>query len=222
MQRVASTTDFAGWIVHAYNPWLSSSRLLRSVHSADATDAFSSVGDGADVARWNDVAEKRGAKTSVFAGPWCRALTDDVATSTRAEFWKLVKATPAIDWFLLFEGGTRHSIKIPRDWGNGYANCWIGVKLTGPDGVAEQIGALRSVPALRRFAVAAPLIEDLGDIDLHDVGWVMAQTLEGRPVDEEAITGLKLQCMAFGTRFWLEESCSVAGDRFSYREQPAP
>ena len=228
MQPAIVFKNFAGWTSHIYNPWLSKSRLLRSAHAAaEAFDAFSHRGDRTEMIRLNSEASSNGeTKVRVFAGPWCRVLTDEVNRSERSDFWDLVRATPLIEWLLLFDGGTKRSVKLPPDWGDGFANCRVGVKLDGPARASEQLDALRSIPSLHRFGLSAPLLEDLGDLNLHGLDWFIAQLSDERLVDSEAVTALRLQCMAFGIPFWLEEVGRVAGttqglDRYSFRDLPA-
>lgn len=218
--------SFASWTTHVYNPWLSRARLLRGARAfTDASDDFSLLGNRAEVIQLNKFANLQGERARVFAGPWCRALTDEVDRETRAAFWELIRVTPAIDWFLLFDGAFETSIKVPADWDDGYANCWVGVKLAGPTRAAEQLDALRAMPARHRFAVAAPFVEDLGDLNLLGLDWFMAQLSDERQIEPDAVTALKLQCMAYGVRFWLEEVDALGGKqgtRFSFREEPAP
>ncbi len=228
MQATPATTSFSGWASHVYNPWLSASRLLRStVATGSEVDGFAEVGRREQVIEWNSAATGPEGRVRVFAGPWCRALTDDVDRSTRSAFWELVRATPAIDWLLLFDGGTERSVKLPPDWGEGFSNCWIGVKLAGPEKVSGQLDALRSIPARCRFALAAPLLQDLGDLTLHGLHWFIAQVSKESVVDSESVVSLKLQCMAFGIPFWLEEPVPIGESesgwgRFSFHESPAP
>ena len=101
MQPATVISGFAGWTSHIYNPWLSESCLLRSASAAAAAvDAFSHRGDRAEMIRLNSKASSSGeAKVRVFAGPWCRVLTDDIDRGQRADFWDLVRATPSIDGF---------------------------------------------------------------------------------------------------------------------------
>lgn len=229
MQPATVISGFAGWTSHIYNPWLSESCLLRSASAAAAAvDAFSHRGDRAEMIRLNSKASSSGeAKVRVFAGPWCRVLTDDIDRGQRADFWDLVRATPSIEWLLLFDGGIERSVKLPPDWGDGFANCWVGAKLAGPARASEQLDALRSIPSRHRFGLSAPLLEDLGDLNLHGLDWFIAQLSEGRSVDWESVVALKLQCMAFGIPFWLEEVDRVTGttdglNRYSFHESPAP
>jgi protein gp37 len=228
MRATPAPTSFSGWTNHVYNPWLSATRLLRStVATVTEVDGFAEVSRREQVIEWNRAACGAKGRVRVFAGPWCRALTDDVDRATRSGFWELVRATPAIDWLLIFDGGTERSVKLPPDWGEGFSNCWIGVKLAGPGKASGQLDALRSIPARHRFAVAAPLLEDLGDLTLHGLHWFIAQVSEESDVDSESVVSLKLQCMAFGMPFWFEEPLSIGESksgwgRFCFRESPAP
>lgn len=63
---------------------------------------------------------------------------------------------------------------LPRDWGNGYPNVWLGVS-TGCRQTLNKMDTLRRIPVAVRWISAEPLIEDISaDINLDGFHWVVA------------------------------------------------
>ena len=210
---------WAHWAEHAFNPWLSLSRVLGSAKDpSGVVDAFSARGDPAAARAWNVRAAKHGRRDNVFAGPWCRALTDECDAEVRDGFWRLVQETPALDWLLLIDDIRLGKIFVPRDWDEGYANCWVGVKLTGPVGAPGRLEMLRQLPAQHRFALASPMNEDLGVLDLRAIDRVIVHSNADFTFDNEAVMALRLACLGSGVSYLHEDRWSVGADASSAAE----
>ncbi|PJC96471.1 hypothetical protein GQ37_022670 [Janthinobacterium sp. BJB1] len=77
------------------------------------------------------------------------------------------------------------------------ANAWIGVSVEDKKYGIPRIDHLRKVPATVRFLSVEPLLEDLGDIDLTDIHWVIVGGESGpkaRPMRQEWVEAIQVQC----------------------------
>ena len=87
------------------------------------------------------------------------------------------------------------------------SNVWMGVTVE-TDRYAFRIDHLRSVDAAVRFISAEPLLGPLPNLDLTDIGWLIAGGESGhgaRPVEEPWIRDLRDQCVASGTAFFFKQ-----------------
>ncbi len=102
---------------------------------------------------------------------------------------------------------------LPADWGDGYANVWLGVTAESQREADRRLPLLCRTPAACRFVSAEPL---LGPVDLSPwlgaVSWVIAgcesapgKRLGKRPTDAAWLRGLRDQCAAAGVAFWLKQ-----------------
>ena len=71
-----------------------------------------------------------------------------------------------------------------------------------------RIDALREAPAAMRFLSVEPLLEDLGEINLDGIHWVIVGGESGagaRPMKEEWVVSLRDQCDAANVPFFFKQ-----------------
>ncbi|HTA22657.1 MAG TPA: DUF5131 family protein [Terriglobales bacterium] len=91
----------------------------------------------------------------------------------RREAWAIIKRTPHLVWLVLTKRPELIEARLPRDWGNGYPNVWLGVS-TGCRKTLNKMDILRRIPTTVRWVSAEPLLEDISaDINLEGFGWVV-------------------------------------------------
>lgn len=87
------------------------------------------------------------------------------------------------------------------------SNVWLGV--TVENHLAKsRIDLLKSVPATIRFLSCEPLLEDLGQLDLTDIDWVIVGGESGsmaRPMKEEWATNILMQAQKQNTAFFFKQ-----------------
>lgn len=68
------------------------------------------------------------------------------------------------------------------------ANVWLGVSVEASN-VKYRIDSLRNLPASIRFLSCEPLVEDLGELDLTNINWVIVgrRTCSQRTTDERTV-----------------------------------
>lgn len=87
-------------------------------------------------------------------------------------------------------------------------NAWIGVSVEDQKYAMLRIDALRQVDAHVRFLSVEPLLEDLGEIDLTDIHWVIVGGESGpkaRPMRREWVEDIQRQCLDQGVQFFFKQ-----------------
>ncbi len=92
----------------------------------------------------------------------------------RDEAWEIIKNTPHCVFLILTKRPERIAKHLPKDWGAGYKNVWLGVSI-GSNKRVHRADVLRKIPAAVRFLSCEPLLEDISDkLDLTGIQWVIA------------------------------------------------
>jgi protein gp37 len=109
-------------------------------------------------------------------------------------------------------------------------HVWWGVSVENRKHGLPRIDHLRSAPATVRFLSVEPLLEDLGEIDLTGIHWVIAGGESGpgaRPMHADWVRSVRDQCHAAGVKFFFKQWGGVqkkkAGrnlDGRTYNDQP--
>jgi protein gp37 len=119
--------------------------------------------------------------------------------------FEVMRQTPRHTYQILTKRATRLSrIDEYLDWPE---NVWMGVSVEGVEAV-PRIDALRRTHAHVKFVSAEPLLEDLGEIDLTDIDWLIAGGESGpkaRPVSPGWVRGLRDRCGQAGTAFFFKQ-----------------
>lgn len=87
-------------------------------------------------------------------------------------------------------------------------NAWLGVTVENKQHGIPRIDRLRQVKAHIRFLSVEPLLEDLGQIDLTDIHWVIVGGESGpkaRPMKEEWALNIKRQCEEQNVAFFFKQ-----------------
>ena len=87
-------------------------------------------------------------------------------------------------------------------------HIWWGVSVEDRKYGLPRIVELRSSPARVRFLSIEPLLEDLGEIDLLGISWVIVGGESGpraRPMKREWVVSIRDQCKAAGVPFFFKQ-----------------
>jgi protein gp37 len=87
-------------------------------------------------------------------------------------------------------------------------NVWWGVSVEDRKHGVPRIAELQRMPTARRFLSVEPLLEDLGDLNLEGIPWVIVGGESGwkaRPMREEWVTKILQQCEAAGSEFFFKQ-----------------
>ena len=86
-------------------------------------------------------------------------------------------------------------------------NVWIGVTVECKS-TKSRIDLLRNIPAQIHFLSCEPLLEDLGELNLTGIEWVIVGGESGtkaRPMKEKWVIKIKDQCEQFATAFFFKQ-----------------
>jgi len=87
-------------------------------------------------------------------------------------------------------------------------NIWWGVSVEDRKYGLPRVEHLRVIPAPTRFLSIEPLLEDLGQLDLTNIHWVIVGGESGpgaRPMKEEWVVSIREQCRKAGVRFFFKQ-----------------
>ncbi len=110
-------------------------------------------------------------------------------------------------------------------------HIWLGVSVEDQKYGLPRIDELRETPAKVRFLSVEPLLEDLGEIDLRGIHWVIVGGESGpgaRPMEDPWVRSLRDQCQAARVPFFYKQKGGVQKskngrelDGRTYDEYPA-
>lgn len=141
-------------------------------------------GDGADAAKLDDL------RNAVM---W---LT---VHNSYLDFLFLTKRVEAMRDWMLAEYDCSHLL---------YENIWLGVTVEDRKHGLPRVEVLREIPAAVRWLSAEPLLEDLGDVDLTGIHWVVCGGESGhgaRPMHAQWARRLRDQCKEQDVAFFFKQ-----------------
>lgn len=102
-------------------------------------------------------------------------------------------------------------------------NVWLGVTVENRSYGLPRLHALRRIPAAVRFVSVEPLLEDLGEIDLTGIHWVIVGGESGpkaRPMRREWVLNIKRQCDENQVAFFFKQwgGWSVDGEKLGKKQ----
>ncbi len=90
----------------------------------------------------------------------------------------------------------------------GQRHIWWGVSVENKRDGVPRISHLRAAPAAVRFLSVEPLLEDLGQLNLEGIAWVIAGGESGpgaRPMQEKWVLSIRDQCRRAGAAFFFKQ-----------------
>lgn len=102
-------------------------------------------------------------------------------------------------------------------------NVWLGVSVEDRKYGVPRISVLRDISAQVRFLSVEPLLQDIGQIDLAGIHWVIVGGESGpkaRPMKREWVDNVKQQCDRAGVAFFFKQwgAWGADGQRRSKKE----
>lgn len=88
------------------------------------------------------------------------------------------------------------------------ANVWLGVSVEDRRYGVPRIDVLRGIESTIRFLSVEPLLEDIGEIDLTGIHWVIVGGESGRrarPMREAWVENVRRQCLAADVPFFFKQ-----------------
>lgn len=140
---------------------------------------------------WAKHPEKYGRIKRVFTCSWSDFFIAE-ADLWRGEAWEIIRRTPQFTYQILTKRPERILFSLPGDWGQGYANVWLGVSVENQDAATKRIPLLESIPAAVRFLSCEPL---LGNLDLTPYLWegIPLEDIPGWALNDGCSSGVRLK-----------------------------
>lgn len=158
--------------------------------------------------RWNQKAQLSNQRRKMFCGSMCDVFDKNAPAGQRERLWETIRTTPMLDWQLLTKRPTNIRKYLPGDWNEGYDNAWVGVTVEDIKHGIPRIDVLRRIPAKIRFLSIEPLLEDLGEIDLSGIQWVIIGGESGRGfrrMEKTWANNIIRQCREQGTAVFFKQ-----------------
>lgn len=165
--------------------------------------------------RWDREAAAAGRREKVFCGSMMDFFDLKAPDGARDELWRKIRATTKLDWQLLTKRPANIPRMLPADWGDGWPNVWLGVTVENRRSGLRRLNQLRSIPAKIRFLSIEPLLEDLGDIDLTGIQWVIIGGESGsgyRRMERQWADRVLAQCREQGVSAFFKQWGGTAKD----------
>ena len=227
---MGETTDIA-WARSTFNPWWGCTKVAPGCDNCYAEKFAKRVGHGdtwgtnsdkrefgvkhwEQPMKWNKKAETEPDPWRVFCGSMCDWADKTAPELQRYKLWQLIRYTPALTWLLLTKRAPNIKRYLPEDWRlNGsqnpeFRNVWLGVTVENRKHGLARIEHLRLIPATVRFLSIEPLLEDLGDLDLTDIDWVIVGGESGpghREMNPLWVVNIYHQCQDQGVPFFFKQ-----------------
>jgi len=214
------------WTHHTFNPWWGCQKVSPAckhcyaqtwakrcggsdLWGARSKRRFFTDRHWSDPIRWNQIAKENGVRERVFCASMADVFeTRDELDSHRERLWKLIEATPYLDWLLLTKRIEEVDAYVP--WGKYWpANVWLGATVENQKYADERIPYLVKSNAQVKFLSCEPLLGNLEiQGSLSEIDWVIAGGESGgkaRPTNPEWLRSLRDQCSATGTAFHFKQ-----------------
>jgi protein gp37 len=166
-----------GWTDHSFNPWIGCTRVSPGCDLCYAERQTSrwyprdglwagslrrtSAANWREPLTWNAKAEKAARRERVFCASWADVFDNQAPEEWRADLFRLIDATPHLDWMLLTKRPQNIRKMLPPGWGDGWPHVWLGCTAENQTEAERRIPLLLAVPAAVRFLSCEPLLEPL-------------------------------------------------------------
>lgn len=214
------------WTTHTFNPWWGCTKVSEACKNCYAETWAKRVGQNVwgpkpqrrllsdnhwkQPIKWNRDAEGAQERPRVFCASMADVFEDrDELIVHRLRLFKLIEATPNLDWLLLTK--RPQNVMEMVQWTDGWPdNVWLGTTIELQKRADELLPALAAIPAKVRFISAEPL---LGSLSIEKwlgttIDWVITGGESGpkaRPASPTWFSNLHRQCMQANVAFHFKQ-----------------
>lgn len=143
----------------------------------------------------------------IFVNSMSDLFHDQVSDEFILSVWRVMRESPQHNYQILTKRPRRMAAVVSSLVNDVLANVWLGTSVENED-VVGRIQELRAVPAAIRFISFEPLIGSVGKINLNGIHWAIVGGESGRaarPIREEWIDEIHLQCAHYRTKFFFKQ-----------------
>lgn len=149
---------------------------------------------------------RRSKPTVYFVNSMSDVFHEEVPFSFIDQIFQTISRTPQHTYQILTKRAERMAEyfaarQVPQ-------NAWMGVSVEDKKHGVPRIDHLRKVDANVRFLSIEPLLEDLGDLDLNQIHWVIVGGESGpkaRPMQEVWVEDIRIQCEEASVAFFFKQ-----------------
>jgi len=146
----------------------------------------------------------------VFVNSMSDLFHDDVPNSYIEQVARVMQMANWHTYQVLTKRATRLRAMLNADlaFASTLDHIWWGVSVEDRKYGLPRIDALRDAPAKVRFLSIEPLLEDLGEMDLSGIHWVIVGGESGagaRPLKKEWVIRIQQQCQKAGIPFFFKQ-----------------
>ena len=203
-----------GWTDRTWNPWHGCHHVSCGCDNCYMFQQKRQYGQDPDIVvrskttfaaplRWKDPAR-------VFTCSWSDFFIAE-ADAWRPEAWEIIRRTPHLTYQILTKRPSRIANHMPDGWAS---DPWVHVQLgTSIESrkYLHRADVLCRTPGLK-FLSLEPLLEDLGDIDLGLIGWVIVGGESGpnrRPFEIAWLERIADRCARFGVPLFVKQDSAM-------------
>lgn len=145
----------------------------------------------------------------VFVNSMSDLFGEFVPQSVLEQVFSTMRGCPQHSFQILTKRAERMAQWTPRlPWLAGARHIWLGVSVEDRKYGVPRIDHLRAANAAMRFLSVEPLLENLGELDLSGIDWVIIGGESGphaRPFDPEWAKSLIIQCRRAGVPCFMKQ-----------------
>jgi protein gp37 len=162
----------------------------------------------------------------VFTCSWSDFFIEE-ADGWRAGAWDIIRRTPHLTYQILTKRLENVPDRLPKDWGNGWPNVWLGVSAEDQPTADARIPMLLQIPAAKHFISYEPALKPVDFMEFQPfrrsmVGYkairgILAGKIDqvimgaesgpnARPMQLDWARSVRDQCQAAGVRFFLKQA----------------
>lgn len=226
------------WTDSTFNPWVGCTKVARSGGAPSACDFCYAEGwaKRSGQVKWGNNPRRRttaaywekplswnanaqnfqrahGRRQRVFCASLADVFDNQADAQWRADLFALIRACNQLDWQLLTKRPQNIRKMLPRDWGDGYGNVWLGTTAEDARAYRQRGAHLLKVPGAIHFISFEPALGPLGnlEIDGHAPDWVIIGGESGvradriRPTNPQWAREAVAECRRVGAAPFLKQ-----------------
>jgi protein gp37 len=212
------------WTDHTFNPWIGCQHVSPGCDHcyAETQNAFRKWNGGTwgphaprkrtseenwkNPIKWNAEARafrrEYGHRPRVFCASLADVFDNQAAREWRRDLFVLIRECRRLDWLLLTKRPQNILKMLPRDWGDGYRNVWLGMTAENQTYFDQRWRHLQAIPATIKFISYEPA---LGPLRLPKHGplpdWLISGGESGdgaRQLDPQWVRDIIADCRSKG------------------------
>ena len=144
--------------------------------------------------------------TTYFVNSMSDLFHERVSDAYIAQVFETIRATPQHTYQVL----TKRASRMARFFARRHvpSNAWLGVSVEDVKYGTPRIDCLRRIAASVRFLSVEPLLEDIGELDLSGIHWVIVGGESGpkaRPMQPAWVESIRNQCEEQSVAFFFKQ-----------------